>query len=380
MIKNAFVELAQIQKETFTGYCCGLDPHPLPGRWDGNYEVYNQALSREEDKRLTNEVYPLYLTITNIVAPQQAHNLALMVASVECYLVKVIDIMVKKCNIRVFKPQAGFYEQFGPVGVIMLQRIRQHMKDLEKDYGRIICILDCKRGDIATTQAAYFLGLMGNLFESWGIDYTPFDFDIINVTPWMGSDVMVMGTMEKPGIGLKLMQAGKGIIVVNATSNPSGPRYQKQIVGSADDDPLSGIPLHLMNVQDLALISKEYDLESSGLSTIGLVVGSTHISDGSIRAAFPKTTLLVPGYGAQGGKFQNVIHERISEGPYAGQGEISSLSRASCYPHLPENGGSGEVINLETDLIQATTRFRIAEKAAFDEPGLKEKGIIYPFS
>ena len=377
---NAFVEVAEVQKQTKTKYCAGLDFHPFSGGFKGNYDIYNRALSGEEVKFLEDEVYPVYnnlLKITTTLNDSQRSDLAFMLSSIQCYAFKVINILVKKCNVRVFKPQAGFYEQFGPAGYVLLQKIREYIKSLEKTYGRIICILDCKRGDIATTQTAYILGLMGNLLEDWGIDYSPFDFDIINVTPWMGLDVMAVGSKEKPGIGLKLMQAGKGIIVVNNTSNPTGPRYQKQIIDGERGDL---IPLQMLNVMDLASLSKEFNLEVSGLSSIGLVVGSTYVCTGEIRQAFPSSTLLVPGFGAQDGKFSNIMQELIPSGPYAGYGAIFSSSRGTLYSFEKKFGGSGDVKNLEKDLITSITNFRIAEEEAFKEPGLKEKGIIYPFS
>ncbi|MEK7572468.1 MAG: orotidine-5'-phosphate decarboxylase [Patescibacteria group bacterium] len=381
MKTHAFLELAEVQRETKTMYCAGLDPHPFSGGLQGNYGVYLEALNSTDKNKNKNLVYFFYSDLVrfallkgNYYAPpiNQVNGYVMLLSVVECYITKVIDILVKKCNIRVFKPQAGFYEQFGPLGQIMLSRIRQYIKNLEKEHGRIICILDCKRGDIATTQSAYFLGLMGNLLESWGIDYTPFDFDIINVTPWMGLDVMVMGDKENPGFGLKLMKEGKGIIVVNKSSNPTGPQYQEQIVDG-------GSTIQMQNVVDLSLLSLYHDLEISGLSTIGLVVGSTHICEGNIRKVFPGATLLVPGFGAQGGKFTNIMQELIPDGEWTGQGAIFSSSRGTMYPWETKFGGSGDVKNLETDLIASISNFRIAEEEAFKESGLKEKGIIYPF-
>lgn len=375
MEKHAFYELAEVQRETKTMYGAGLDPHPFKGGWHANYDIYGRALDKKEEKRLKDEVYPYYLNLVKLTTPiKEPGNFAMTLSIVECYTLKVIDIMVKKCNIRVFKPQAGFYEQFGPLGMIMLSRIRQHIRNLEANYGRIICMLDCKRGDIATTQTAYFLGLMGNLNESWGVDYAPYDFDIMNVTPWMGLDVMAFGDEKESGLGLNLMKdKGKGIIVVNSTSNPTGPRYQKQIVVGEE------ISVQLLNVRDLALLSDEYHLDYDGLSSIGLVVGSTRVSTGNIRKEFPTTTLLVPGFGPQGGKFANIMQELIPSGKHAGQGAIFSLSRGSMYSFEAKLGGSGYVKNLEKDMITSVGNFRIAEKNAFAEPGLKERGIIYPF-
>jgi len=296
-----------------------------------------------------------------------------MLSAVEMYQFNIVDILVKKCNVRVFKPQYSFYEQFGPVGSLMLQRIRNYIRKLEEELNiRLICILDCKRGDIATTQSGYFTGLMGNM-SAWGVNYTPYDFDIINVTPWMGGDVMVLGEKDNPGTGLELMRQGKGIIGVNKTSNPSGPDYQELLV------PSRNLTVQMSHVQDSAVWSREFNLETDGLSIIGLVVGSTHPCDGSIRRMFPSTTLLVPGFGAQGGKFNRIMLELIREGKWNGQGAIFSSSRGTLYPFLEKLGGSGKRKNLEDDLIKAISIFRKQEEEAYNAADVVDAGIIYPF-
>jgi orotidine 5'-phosphate decarboxylase subfamily 2 len=371
---HSFVELAEVQKETGTMYCAGLDAHPFSGGFKGNEAIYFRALTSTEDKKRYKEILSFYnIMIANsfmVVDPA----LSIMLASTECYLKKVVYILVDKCNVRVFKPQAGFYEQFGWLGYLMLSRIRQYIKELEKKYGRIIVLLDCKRGDISTTQEAYLRGLMDNLEESWGINYAPFDFDIINVTPWMGEDVYCIGNEQNPGLGLKLMREEKGIIGVNKISNPSGPQYTEKFFNEA------GNTVQMQNVIDLARISKEYGLEYCGLSTIGLVVGSTHECDGSIRKEFPGATLLTPGFGAQGGKFEKIMKELINEGEWTGLGAIFNSARGSMYAFDEKFGGSGDVRNLESDLIKSTLNFRIAEKKAYQDPALEKMGIFCPFN
>jgi len=239
-----------------------------------------------------------------------------------------------------------------------------------------IVVLDCKRGDIDTTQAAYLTGLMGNLYHDWGVDYSPFNFDIMNVTPWMGDDVLCLGTEEKPGVGLRLMREGKGLIVVNKSSNPSGPQYQELVVNDVN----SQLPMHMTNVAALRAISDQYDLEYDGLSALGLVVGSTHACSGSIRLAFPATTMLVPGFGAQGGKFSLIMPELIRSGKWAGQGAIFSSSRGTMYAWMQKLGGSGNVDNLEVDLVKAVSQFRINEREAYQTTDVQELGISYPFA
>ncbi|MFA5886999.1 MAG: hypothetical protein WC863_04495 [Patescibacteria group bacterium] len=383
LTKNNFVELAEVQRKQNTLYCAGLDIHPF-GSYRDNIAVYGSVV-RTSVVETTEEEYVLGLTqdvyrqILNLIPGMsgernRSNEFSYLLACVEAYLIKVINVLVHFCNIRVFKLQIAFYEQFGPIGMVLLSRINQYIQERQRmEKIRLIRILDCKRGDIDTTQVAYFVGLLGNLKDSWGVDYAPFDFDIINVTPWMGRDIMVLGTPEKPGLGLKLMNAGKGIIVVNKSSNPSGPEYQEQKLCAYNTT------LQMTNVDDMNTISDNFDLEYDGLSSIGLVVGATHTCDGSIRKAFPSTTTLNPGFGAQDGKFSRVMPELIRIGKWNGQGAIFSSSRGTMYPWMENLGGSGQVDNLQVDLVNAITRFRINEKAAYETPEVQKMGIVYPF-
>ncbi|MDP2944334.1 MAG: hypothetical protein Q8N57_02010 [bacterium] len=373
--RHNFVDLAEVQIAQGTLYCGGLDLHPFGGL-QKSLEVYASVITSFEDRHRFEEALDVYRTITALLPRMKSlKDFPWLLASLECYVRKVIDIGVCKCNIRSFKPQSAFYEQLGPAGMLLLARLTDHIKTLEESFGiRIINLLDCKRGDILTTQAAYFRGLMGNLQNDWGIDYAPYDFDIINVTPWMGDDVLVLEEKEKELLGLQLMRQGKGIIIVNLSSNDSGPQYQKLMIVGKDKT------LHMCNAEDLHNLSVKYDLEYEGLSTFGMVVGSTHLCDGSIRKAFPGGTLLVPGFGAQGGDFSLIMLELINSGKWNGQGAIFSSSRGTMFPFLQKLGGSGLIKNLEPDLIAAVANFRKNEKKAYEEKIVKDFGIVYPFA
>jgi orotidine-5'-phosphate decarboxylase len=369
MTDHNFVQLARAQRLSGTLYCGGLDPHPF-GTYQKNMDVYG-AVPKTSDiyEDTAAEVYHDLASLMFKISSLAQCELAEMLATVENYIRYTVRVLVEDCNVAVLKPQAGFYEQFGPAGSFLLQRIRQYISHLEKEFGiRLICILDCKKGDIATTQAGYFRGLLGNLMDGWGINYEPYGFDIINPTPWMGEDVLVLGTKEKPDLGLRLLREGKGLIYVNKTSNPSGPQYQELATREA-------LTVQMINAIDAAEISKNFELEEGGLSQLGLVVGSTHPCDGSIRRVFPLTTLLVPGFVAQGGKFSLIMPELIREGEWAGQGAIFSSSRGTLYPWEKKYGGSGNPRNLREDLIAAISNFRKTEKEAY-----AAAGIQYPFS
>ena len=372
MKKHNFVQLAEAQLAQGTLYCAGLDPHPFGG-YENNMRVYD-SISESDDRYIRAHFYTTLTMLSGIKGSINSNRYADVLVAVETYICEVVKILVEKCNIRVFKPQVAFYEQFGPAGNFLLMRVRNYIKELEKKNNiRVICLLDCKRGDIFTTQAAYFRGLLGNLKEDWGVDFSPYDFDIINVTPWMGSDVMVLLDKGKPASGLKLMRQGKGIIGVSKSSNPSASEYQELYV------PERGLTLQMSHVQDCYVWSQEFDLEFDGLSTIGLVVGSTHMCDGSIRRTFPGTTLLVPGFGAQGGKFSLIMQELIRQGKWNGLGAIFSSSRGTLFPWIKKYGGSGKVENLETDLIAAVARHREQEEEAYYAQNVIDAGIVYPF-
>lgn len=373
--KHNFVDLAEVQKAQGNLYCAGLDIHPFGGL-EASLNVYKSVIQSKVDEERFNAVKGVYELLASCVpgmnTPQAFSGL---MSAIECYLTKLIDILVYKCNIRVFKPQSAFYEQLGPLGLILLARIRRYIRMIEQQKSiRLIVLLDCKRGDILTTQEAYFIGLIGNLKNYWGIDYAPYDFDIINVSPWMGDDVLVLEEKGKELLGLQLMRTGKGLIVVNQSSNPSGPQYQKLVITDRNKT------LQMCNVEDLYNLSLKYELEYEGLSTFGMVVGSTHPCDGSIRKAFPSSTLLVPGFGAQGGKFNLIMLELINSGKWNGQGAIFSSSRGTMFPFMEKMGGSGKVENLEADLIKAIADFRVNEKKAYEDPAVQKMGIVYPFA
>lgn len=373
--KHNFVDLALVQRQQGTLYCAGLDIHSF-GSFGANMEIYGSVVNRDKYRERFLHSRAIYgKLIKNIPGLESACDFADLLAALESYLVKVIDVLVVKCNIRVFKPQSAFYESLGPAGLVLLARVREYIRELEKQRNiRLICLLDCKRGDISTTQEAYLLGLIGNLYSHWGIDYKPYDFDIINVTPWMGDDVLVLEEKGKELLGLKLMREGKGLIVVNQTSNPSGPQYQKLVVADR------GKALNMCNAEDLYAHSLKYELEYAGLSTLGMVIGSTYACDGSIRKAFPTATHLVPGFGAQGGKFSLIMPELINSGKWNGQGAIFSSSRGTMFPFMENLGGSGLIKNLEVDLTKAIENFRVNEKKAYQDPIIEKMGILYPFA
>ena len=122
-----------------------------------------------------------------------------------------------------------------------------------------------------------------------------FDEDFATVNPYLGSDGI------NPFIKV-CKEEKKGIFVLVKTSNPSSGEFQDQILADANNRPL------------YELVGRQVDKWGSecmgdSYSYVGAVVGATYPEQGKIlREKMPKTFILVPGYGAQGGKGADLVH------------------------------------------------------------------------
>jgi orotidine 5''-phosphate decarboxylase, subfamily 2 len=184
------------------------------------------------------------------------------------------------------KPQIAMYEQFGIEGLKVFQKTVEYCK--EKD---LVVIGDIKRGDIGSTSAAYATGHLGKVTIG-GKAYRGFDEDFITVNPYLGSDGV------NPFIDV-CKEENKGLFILVKTSNPSSGEFQDQLV--------DGRPLYELVGKKVAEWGEQH--MGSSYSYIGAVVGATYPEMGKIlRNLMPKTYILVPGYGAQGGKAEDLVH------------------------------------------------------------------------
>lgn len=178
------------------------------------------------------------------------------------------------------KPQIAMYEQFGVPGLLAFQKTVNYAK--EKD---IVVIGDIKRGDIGSTSAAYAVGHVGKV-QVGSKSYVPFDEDFVTVNPYLGTDGV------KPFVDV-CKENNKGIFVLVKTSNPSSGEFQDKLV--------DGRPLYELVGEKVAEWGESHMGDS--YSYVGAVVGATYPEMGKVlRKIMPKTYILVPGYGAQGGK------------------------------------------------------------------------------
>lgn len=190
------------------------------------------------------------------------------------------------------KPQIAMYEQFGIEGLKAYQKTINYSK--EKD---LVVIGDVKRGDIGSTSAAYATGHLGKVTIG-GKDYRGFDEDFITVNPYLGSDGVV------PFIDV-CKEENRGLFILVKTSNPSSGEFQDQLV--------DGRPLYELVGRKVAEWGELH--MGNAYSYIGAVVGATYPEMGKIlRKLMPKTYILVPGYGAQGGKAEDLVHYFNNDG------------------------------------------------------------------
>ena len=184
------------------------------------------------------------------------------------------------------KPQIAMYEQFGVEGLITFQKTVDYCH--EKD---LIVIGDVKRGDIGSTSAAYATAHLGKV--QVGAKKIPaFNEDFATVNPYLGSDGIT------PFLDV-CKEEKKGLFILVKTSNPSSGEFQDQMIGEK----------HLYEMAGERVAEWGSELMGDSYSYVGAVVGATYPEQGKLlRKVMPKSFILVPGYGAQGGKGEDLVH------------------------------------------------------------------------
>ena len=184
------------------------------------------------------------------------------------------------------KPQIAMYEQFGIPGLVAFKKTVDYCKSKG-----LVVIGDIKRGDIGSTSSAYAVGHIGKV-QVGSKTYAPFDEDFVTVNPYLGSDGV------NPFIDV-CKEEKKGLFILVKTSNPSSGEFQDRMI--------DGRPLYELVGEKVAQWGE--DCMGDEYSYIGAVVGATYPEMGKVlRKVMPKSYILVPGYGAPGGKGKDLVH------------------------------------------------------------------------
>ena len=183
------------------------------------------------------------------------------------------------------KPQAAYYEMYGPAGVKTLYKTQEYARS----KGMYV-ITDGKRNDIGTTMEAYAAAHLGKV-KVGSVEFEPFLGDALTVNGYLGSDGI------KPLLNI-CRANNKGIFVLAKTSNPSS--------GELQDRKIDGMPVY----EVMGKMCEEWGKELPGVygySGVGAVVGATYPEQISyLRKALPTTFFLIPGYGAQGASAKDI--------------------------------------------------------------------------
>lgn len=210
-----------------------------------------------------------------------------------------------------FKPNAAFFEVFGPQGWTALRDVIDAIQEESNRIGSMIpVILDAKRGDIASTAEAYAKSTFENL-----------DADCITLSPYLGKD----------SIEPFLNYSQKGVFLLCKTSNAGSGDLQDLMVtiDNGQSTMVNGQSSTVHLYEYVARLAQQWNTRNN----IGLVVGATHVDAlKRVRAAAPDLWFLAPGVGAQGGELAAALKAGLRKD---GKGMLIPVSRSIARAEKP---------------------------------------------
>ena len=202
-----------------------------------------------------------------------------------------------------FKVQIAYYEALGLEGLTAYKKTLDYLR--EKDE---IIIADIKRGDIAATATMYAKAHFEGDFEA----------DFITLSPYMGMDSI------EPYLPY-LEKGNKGVFSLVRTSNPGAEDIEYL-------DTTDNKKVYEVVADKITEMGKDFT-GKCGYTAIGGVIGCTHVEEGKkIRANYNNMFFLIPGYGAQGGKAEDVALYLNN-----GNGGVVNSSRGILLAYKKEN-------------------------------------------
>lgn len=231
----------------------------------------------------------------------------------------IIDATAQYCV--AYKPNLAFYESLGVEGWIAFEKT---VKYIQANYPDMFIIADAKRGDIGNTSEMY----ARSFFEHLNIDS-------VTVAPYMGEDSV------KPFLGYD----GKWVILLALTSNKGS--HDFQLTTDTEGEQL---------FEKVMRTAQTWATPDEMMFVVGATQGERFTD---VRKVAPKSFLLVPGVGAQGGSLQDVCKYGMIEDC----GLLVNSSRGVIYVSKGENFAEAAAQAAET--VQKEM-----------EAILKERGIV----
>lgn len=234
------------------------------------------------------------------------------------------------------KPQSAYYEMYGLAGLSALAETICYAK--EKG---LYVVLDGKRNDIGKTAEAYAAAYLGKT-KAGNIDIAnELESDGLTVNAYLGSDGI------RPFVDA-CKTDGKIIFVLVKTSNPSS--------GELQDLCVDGKPIYQIMAANVDRWGEE-TVGQKGYSAVGAVVGATYPKQLSeLRQLMPKSYILVPGYGAQGGGGADVAGAFDKNGLGAlvnsSRGIMCAWQKGDYKPEDYQKAARDEAIKMREDILR----------------------------
>jgi len=179
-----------------------------------------------------------------------------------------------------YKPNAAFFEMYGPAGWEALKKVIEAVQEESHRIGSVIpVILDAKRGDIASTAEAY----AASTFKTLGAH-------CVTLSPYLGKD----------SIEPFLADRERGVFLLCKTSNAGAADVQDLKVMADAGQQTADRPLYV----HVAKLAQAWNTQNN----VGLVVGATQPEAlARVRETAPELWFLAPGVGAQGGDLETAL-------------------------------------------------------------------------
>lgn len=224
-------------------------------------------------------------------------DLAMQAKAFELFCCELIDVVAPL--VPAVKPQAAFFEELGPHGCIALGQVIAYAR-----RKGLIVICDAKRGDIGSTATAYAKAYLAGAETQ----NAPWGADALTINPYLGIDTLM------PFVEVA-KQREAGLYVLVRTSNPGAGDFQDRQTEGQTLFTAVGQAVEQLNVEHFS---------TGNYGSVGAVIGATYPEElSTLRQQMPRTPLLIPGYGAQGGGAQDVA----SAFDATGQGAVINSSR-----------------------------------------------------
>lgn len=227
-----------------------------------------------------------------------------------------------------YKVQIAYYEALGLEGLIAYKTTLDYLRRAD-----LPVIADIKRGDIAKTAELYARAHLDGEFEA----------DFITLAPYMGLDSITPYTPY-------MREKGKGVFVLCRTSNPGAKDFEYQTLAD-------GRHVYDLVGDKLNAMGREFT-GAHGYSSLGLVIGGTHTEEASeIRAKYQDSFFLIPGYGAQGGRAEDIARYLAH-----GNGGVVNSSRAILLAYKKQPGvqfaeaAYNECVNMKEAIADACSK------------------------